>query len=82
VRVSNREAQRLYARLGFVEEGLRKRYYEDNGEDALIMTTAELSDQGQEARERLALIAIEAGEPLPPAEAFAVAALGAKQRRQ
>jgi ribosomal-protein-alanine N-acetyltransferase len=82
VRVSNLEAQRLYARLGFVEEGLRKRYYEDNGEDALIMTTAELSDPGQEARERLALAALSAGEPLPPAEAFAVAALGAKQGRR
>lgn len=38
VRVSNRTAQNLYARLGFVEVGERRRYYNDNGEDALLMT--------------------------------------------
>lgn len=37
VRRSNLTAQRLYRRLGFVELGVRKRYYEDNGEDALLM---------------------------------------------
>lgn len=38
VRVTNTAAQQLYAKLGFVEVGLRKRYYHDNGEDALLMT--------------------------------------------
>lgn len=38
VRVSNRAAQRLYAKLGFVEVGRRRAYYQDNGEDALLMT--------------------------------------------
>lgn len=38
VRMSNRAAQKLYARLGFVEVGERRRYYNDNGEDALLMT--------------------------------------------
>ncbi|MBK8049346.1 MAG: ribosomal protein S18-alanine N-acetyltransferase [Anaerolineales bacterium] len=38
VRVSNVAAQRLYAKLGFVEVGLRKGYYNDNHEDALLMT--------------------------------------------
>jgi len=38
VRVSNLSAQRLYESLGFVEVGLRKNYYHDNKEDALIMT--------------------------------------------
>lgn len=38
VRVSNDAAQRLYAKHGFLETGRRKRYYHDNGEDALIMT--------------------------------------------
>ncbi len=38
VRMSNRDAQKLYARLGFVEVGERRRYYNDNGEDALLMT--------------------------------------------
>ena len=37
VRVSNSLAQSLYKRLGFVSVGVRKRYYADNGEDAMIM---------------------------------------------
>ena len=37
VRVSNLRAQRLYVSLGFVSVGKRKRYYEDNGEDAFLM---------------------------------------------
>ena len=37
VRTGNEAAKKLYARLGFLEAGLRKGYYEDNGEDALIM---------------------------------------------
>jgi len=39
VRVSNDVAQRLYRKYTFREEGVRKRYYSDNGEDALIMWT-------------------------------------------
>jgi ribosomal-protein-alanine N-acetyltransferase len=38
VRVSNSIAQRLYLKYGFTEVGRRRRYYQDNGEDALIMT--------------------------------------------
>ena len=37
VRVSNERAQHVYAKLGFVKVGKRKKYYEDNGEDALLM---------------------------------------------
>ncbi len=37
VRISNVRAQHLYASLGFVSVGKRKRYYEDNGEDAFLM---------------------------------------------
>jgi len=37
VRVSNQRAINLYKIFGFVEEGIRKEYYEDNKEDALIM---------------------------------------------
>lgn len=37
VRVSNEPALRLYRRQGYRERGLRKRYYQDNGEDAYIM---------------------------------------------
>jgi len=37
VRVSNRPAQSLYKRLGFAIAGIRKGYYADTGEDAMIM---------------------------------------------
>ncbi len=37
VRRSNTVAQALYKKLGFTSVGYRKRYYEDNHEDALIM---------------------------------------------
>lgn len=36
VRRSNETAKSLYLSLGFEYAGVRKRYYEDNGEDALI----------------------------------------------
>ena len=37
VRVSNGQAIRLYERLGFEARGVRRGYYTDNREDALIM---------------------------------------------
>jgi ribosomal-protein-alanine N-acetyltransferase len=37
VRESNHGAIDLYARFGFLAAGIRRRYYQDNGEDALIM---------------------------------------------
>jgi ribosomal-protein-alanine N-acetyltransferase len=39
VRVSNHVAQNLYVKFGFEVVGRRRRYYSDNGEDALIMST-------------------------------------------
>ncbi len=41
-RVSNRVAQALYRKYTFSEAGVRKRYYGDDGEDALIMTSEPL----------------------------------------
>jgi ribosomal-protein-alanine N-acetyltransferase len=38
VRPSNTGAIELYKKFGFKETGRRKRYYRDNGEDAIIMT--------------------------------------------
>jgi ribosomal-protein-alanine N-acetyltransferase len=37
VRVSNKPAIAMYEGLGFRSAGVRPRYYQDNGEDALIM---------------------------------------------
>ena len=37
VRPSNHAAIALYERFGFLAAGTRRRYYQDNGEDALIM---------------------------------------------
>jgi ribosomal-protein-alanine N-acetyltransferase len=42
VRRSNHIAQNLYGKYGFVEEGVRKGYYEDNHEDAIIMWKRDL----------------------------------------
>lgn len=37
VRVSNQTARNLYEKLGFKAAGIRKKYYSDNQEDAVIM---------------------------------------------
>ena len=42
VRRSNLVAQALYRKVGFFDVGYRKRYYEDNREDALIMACENL----------------------------------------
>jgi [ribosomal protein S18]-alanine N-acetyltransferase len=44
-RVSNHSAQALYRKYTFRNTGVRKRYYSDDGEDALIMTTEPLDSQ-------------------------------------
>ncbi len=44
VRVSNEKAQNLYRKYGFNQQGLRRRYYSDNNEDAYIMTTENIRD--------------------------------------
>jgi ribosomal-protein-alanine N-acetyltransferase len=59
VRVTNHVAQALYEKYTFKEMGLRRRYYSDNGEDALVMWTDPVeSDTFQDAvrdnRDRLA----------------------------
>ena len=53
-RVSNFIAQRLYEKYGFKQVGIRKGYYSDNREDAVIMTTNPIhSDEYQENFSRL-----------------------------
>jgi ribosomal-protein-alanine N-acetyltransferase len=54
VRASNRDAQKLYAKYGFVRVGRRRGYYTDNREDAVLMTIEELKAAPARARlERL-----------------------------
>ena len=58
VRASNEAAQALYQAFGFEVAGRRPRYYTDDDEDALVMTTPELGDPRMRAivageRERL-----------------------------
>jgi ribosomal-protein-alanine N-acetyltransferase len=46
VRASNAVAQNLYRKYTFKEMGVRRRYYSDNGEDALVMWTDALDSDG------------------------------------
>jgi [ribosomal protein S18]-alanine N-acetyltransferase len=61
VRESNLAAIALYERFGFRTAGMRRRYYQDNGEDALIMwrtpatlngSLADIPDAGPVTRSR------------------------------
>jgi ribosomal-protein-alanine acetyltransferase len=45
VRESNKPAIELYRKYGFQEVGLRRRYYSDNGEHAVIMTTPPIKSE-------------------------------------
>ncbi len=56
VRVSNRQAQDLYRKFGFAPAGIRRRYYVDNGEDALVMWAHDVATAAYAER----LIAVEA----------------------
>ena len=50
VRLSNLPARRLYEKYGFRPVGLRPRYYSDDNEDALIMTTEPLAEPAMRSR--------------------------------
>lgn len=51
VRRSNERAQHVYYKLGFVDLGVRKRYYEDNHEDALILVCDHLPEPQEDFTE-------------------------------
>jgi ribosomal-protein-alanine N-acetyltransferase len=57
VRPSNMPARRLYEKYGFKVVGVRPRYYSDDNEDALIMTTESLD--GRNMRDRIARLRAE-----------------------
>jgi [ribosomal protein S18]-alanine N-acetyltransferase len=46
VRRSNEDALRLYERFGFKVAGIRRRYYQDNGEDAFVMWRTPATQRG------------------------------------
>lgn len=48
VRPSNTAARHLYATLGFIERGVRKGYYADTREDAIIMWKDDISGKMQD----------------------------------
>jgi len=56
VRASNLAAQKLYEKYGFRRAGVRRRYYSDNNEDALIMWTERLRERS--VKDRLAKLRI------------------------
>ena len=61
MRVSNIGAQRLYEKYGFRRAGVRRRYYSDNNEDALIMWTDRIRERA--VRDRLAKLRQALDEP-------------------
>lgn len=50
VRVSNAVAQNLYYKYGFTQTGLRRGYYTDNREDAMLMSTEDITSASFQAR--------------------------------
>jgi [ribosomal protein S18]-alanine N-acetyltransferase len=44
VRRGNEPAQKLYKKLGFVVDAIRLKYYQDNHEDALLMSLKSMDD--------------------------------------
>jgi ribosomal-protein-alanine N-acetyltransferase len=50
VRMSNSGAQALYQRFGFVPAGVRKGYYPETGEDALVMWANDIDTEAYAAR--------------------------------
>jgi ribosomal-protein-alanine N-acetyltransferase len=72
VRLSNLPARRLYEKYGFRPVGIRPRYYSDNGEDALIMTTDALGGATMRGRLETLRAELEAAPEVPdPPEAAA-----------
>lgn len=50
VRVANQRAQALYRRFGFAPVGIRKNYYQETNEDALVMWADDIETPGYRRR--------------------------------
>lgn len=72
VRASNHAAQSLYAKYGLEKTGLRRGYYPDNQEDAVIMSTPSIQTAAYRATYSACVDALlrklEATQPLPASE--------------
>jgi len=80
VRLSNVSARRLYEKYGFRPVGLRPRYYSDNGEDALIMTTEPIAERPYAERLTALRVALDASPaPTRPEDRDAADAPGPQQ---
>ncbi|MCL6094420.1 MAG: ribosomal protein S18-alanine N-acetyltransferase [Actinobacteria bacterium] len=71
VRISNTGAQELYRSFGFQPVGLRKNYYAETGEDAIVMWVYNIKDE--EYLQRIARLEVEASTKVrlvtpPPTE--------------
>jgi ribosomal-protein-alanine N-acetyltransferase len=69
VRLSNLPARRLYEKYGFRPVGLRPRYYSDDNEDALIMTTEPIASEAMVGRIEGLRAALEARDAVAEVEA-------------
>jgi ribosomal-protein-alanine N-acetyltransferase len=58
VRVSNNGAQELYRKFGFAPAGMRKNYYVETNEDALVMWAEDIDTDAYEARLRAIEVAV------------------------
>jgi ribosomal-protein-alanine N-acetyltransferase len=77
VRVSNVAARRLYEKFGFRPVGVRPRYYSDDGEDALVMTTLAFDEPAMRRRlDRLRAEIAASPEPEPPDDGATIEAHG------
>ena len=63
VRMSNAAAQAMYRRFGFAPAGVRRGYYVDNAEDAMVMWAHGI-DERSEVERRVALAAVVPGRTL------------------
>ena len=64
VRVSNWGAQRLYTRFGFRPVGIRKNYYQETNEDALIMWVDDVRSASYAERLADIIAAVPGGDPV------------------
>lgn len=62
VRIGNTAARSFYRGFGFEELGLRRGYYRDTGEDALIMATGDIREESYRELVAARKASLEAGE--------------------